>query len=108
MFKTDYDDSLGYDDTVERLFFPVRWVPYEDDTQLERNEENKDLWTPNDSDKVRLAQFARFVASRLGCHDFKLPDLAQLGFECMKDIHPAFEWKDVSSIYVWMLSLMIV
>lgn len=87
---------MGDKDTVEKYFFPVRWVPYREEGQLKRDEENKALWEPNELDRIKLAEFEKFVASRPECHGAKLPDVARLGFGCMKDIHPDFEWRGVS------------
>ncbi|KAF9457715.1 hypothetical protein BDZ94DRAFT_194027 [Collybia nuda] len=94
LFKPGHTNDMAYDKIVERFFFPIRWVPYEDDNQLERNDGNQELWMPNDVDKAKLAQVGKFVASQPGCHNFRLPDLVHFGFTCIKDVHPAFEWKE--------------
>lgn len=59
IFKPDISDSLPYNNTVERFFFPIRWAVYKDDSQLECSEDNKELWTPNEVDKTKPTDFER-------------------------------------------------
>ena len=80
------EDGCPSEETVESLFFPVRYVRYTGEEQLLRSDENKHLWEENEADKAKLDEFARFVASQGG----KL-DLATVsGFGCLKDRHPDY------------------
>ncbi|KAG5644808.1 hypothetical protein DXG03_007630 [Asterophora parasitica] len=76
------------EEIVQEVIFLVRGVVFEDDSQLDPK--RKALWTPNDMDKAKSKEFKSFVES-VGA---KAPDEARLGFASIKDIHPAFEYRD--------------
>jgi len=85
------EDGMPSERTVEKVFFPVRYVRYTGEEQLLCNYENKHLWEENEADKARLDEFARFVASQGGRLD--LASVAEFG--CFKDKHPAYTRGDV-------------
>ena len=79
-------DAFASEETIEKVFFPVRYVRYAGEEQLLRNDENKYLWEENEADKARLQEFAHYVTSRGGSLD--LTSVA--GFGCLKDRHPNY------------------
>ena len=85
------EDAIASEETVENVFFPVRYVRYTSEEQLLRNDKNKHLWEANEADKARLDEFARFVASRGG----RLNLTWVAGFGCLKDRHPDYAWGHV-------------
>ncbi|KAG5644212.1 hypothetical protein DXG03_008875 [Asterophora parasitica] len=71
------------------VIFLVRWVPFEDDSQLDSScEENRTLWTPNETDRAKFDAFKTYFEGG------RLPDLDHCGFSCIKDIHPALDDRD--------------
>ena len=84
-------EGFASEETIEKVFFPVRYVRYIGEEQLLRYDENKHLWEENEADKARLEDFPRYVASRGGSLD--LTSVA--GFGCLKDRHPDYARGDV-------------
>ena len=82
------NDGFASEETLDRVFFPVRHVRYTGEEQLLRNNENKHLWEENGMDKARLDEFAHCVASQGGRLDLTLV----AGFGCLKDRHPDYAW----------------
>ena len=82
----DRDDGTISEEVIEKVFFPVRFVRYTSEEQLVRNEENKLLWEPNETDKAMLDEFVRFVESKGG----KLDLMSVAEFGCWKGIHPDY------------------
>ena len=90
-FSSIGEDDCPSEETVEKVFFPVRYVRYTGEKQLLPNEENKHLWEENEADKAMLDEFVRFVASQGGRLDFS----SVAGFGCLKDRHPGYAWGHV-------------
>lgn len=89
------EDGMPSEKTVEKVFFPIRYVRYTSKEQLLRNNENKLLWEENEPDKARLDEFVHFVTSQ-----GRRPDLTSVaGFGCYKDKHPAYARGDVRFFY---------
>jgi hypothetical protein len=91
------EKGLPSEETVEKVFFPVRYVRYTGEEQLLRSAENKHLWDENEADKAKLNEFACFVASQGG----RLDLTSVAGFGCLKDKHPAHAYSDVRFFFTY-------
>ena len=60
------DDGTISEGTIEKVFFPVRFVRYTSEEQLVRNDKNRLLWEPNEADEATLDEFITFVESKGG------------------------------------------
>ncbi|KAG5640064.1 hypothetical protein DXG03_001371, partial [Asterophora parasitica] len=80
------------------VIFLVRWVPFEDDSQLDPScEEHRALWTAKETDRVQFDDFRSYFELQTGG---KLPAPDRFGFSCVKDIHPALDDRDASAFPV--------
>ncbi|KAF9458307.1 hypothetical protein BDZ94DRAFT_1270976 [Collybia nuda] len=92
--KPNCDPYQRYEKIVKRLLFPVRWVEYEDDSQLLRDEEHKLLWRPTDDDRAQFDQFLGYIKSL--CDGISpLDDIVKYGFTTVKDRRPMFVRSEV-------------
>ncbi|KAG5639981.1 hypothetical protein DXG03_002022, partial [Asterophora parasitica] len=66
MYKTEQNNHKApLIEDVKALIFLIRWVPYEDDTQLRPDcEKYRDLWTPNESDYDKFDKFKKHIESQ--------------------------------------------
>lgn len=80
---------------MEKLFFPVRWSPYKNDNEMQSD---NSLRIPNEADTAKLKEFASLVTSLGG----KFPERSKLGFDCIKDIHPSQDGRNVRMVFVTM------
>lgn len=95
IFKQGKNKDKDYDTTVEKFIFPVRCSPYENDEQMQND---SSLRIPNEAETAKLEEFALLVTSLGG----EFPERSKLGFDCIKDVHPSQEWRNVCMAFVMM------
>lgn len=80
---------------MAKFFFPVRWSSYKNDDEMQSD---GSLRIPNEADMAKLKEFTLLVTSLGG----KFPEPSKLGFDCIKDIHPSQDGRNVRMVFVSM------